>query len=88
MDTWATQEAHEFYFVEEVAEILRMDVKSVRRLIKQRRIAVYQDKPGAVVRIAHADLMAYLCRMRVEVEPEKEHKENKSEINAKEKVCG
>lgn len=70
--SWDTIETREFYFVDEVAEILRMDVRSVSRLIKTRKIAAHQEKPGAKIRIRHRDLMAFVERMRVDVEPEKE----------------
>lgn len=70
--TWDTIEAKEFYFVDEVAEILRMDKASVRRLIRLKKLPKYQDGPGAKLRIRHRDLEACLERMFVDVEPEKE----------------
>lgn len=70
--TWDTFEAKEFYFVDEVAEILRMDVASVRRLIRLKKLAKYQDGPGAKIRIRHRDLKACLERMFADVEPERE----------------
>ncbi len=65
-------EPREFYFVAEVAEILRMDPERLRLLIKAKRIAFHQDHRGAQIRIKHSDLMDYLERIRVDVEPEKE----------------
>jgi excisionase family DNA binding protein len=70
--SWDTVATKEFYFVDEVAEILRMDVRSLSRIIKSKRITVHQEKPGAKIRIRHRDLMAFVERMRVDVEPEKE----------------
>lgn len=70
--TWDTIEAKEFYFVDEVATILRMDVASVRRLLTGKKMPKHQAKPGAKIRIRHRDLMDYVDRMRVDVEPEKE----------------
>lgn len=72
--SWDTIETREVYFVDEVAEILRMDERSVRRLIKAGKIVVHQEKPGAKIRIRHRDLLAFVERMRVDVEPEKERK--------------
>lgn len=69
--TWKTIETKDFYFVDEVAAILRMDVASVRRLLKG-KMPKHQDKKGGKIRIRHCDLEAYVDRMRVDVEPEKE----------------
>lgn len=70
--TWQTIEPKDFYFLAEVAEILRMDEASVRRIIAAKRMVKHQDRPGGKIRIRHADLEAYVERMRVNVEPEKE----------------
>lgn len=68
--TWETFEAHEFYFVAEAAQILRMSERELRRLMKRRRLPYHQIDPDGRVRIAHADLMAFLAATRIEVLPE------------------
>lgn len=86
--TWDTRETKEFYFLDEVAEILRMDEASVRRIIQAGRMVKHQSKPGAKIRIRHRDLMGYVERMRVDVEPEKERPLKAKSFNAQDKVCG
>jgi len=87
--TWETIETKDFYFVDEVAAILRMDVASVRRLLKApNKMPKHQDKKGGKIRIRHCDLEAYVERMRVDVEPEKEHPQKLYKSNAQDKVCG
>lgn len=61
----------DFYTLTEVAGVLRMDPKTMfRRLIKRRRIAFHQESPGSMILIRRDDLIEFLDRMRVEVEPE------------------
>lgn len=67
-----TFEPREFYTVSEVAIILRMDPDSFRKCVMRRgRIAYHQDRPGAMIRIRHDDLEAYIASTRVEIRPEK-----------------
>jgi len=70
--TLSTMPAPEFYTLSEVAKTLRMTVDNLRKLVRSKRIAVHQDRPGAKVLIARSDLEGYVARMRVDVEPEKE----------------
>ncbi|OIO03148.1 MAG: hypothetical protein AUJ49_04935 [Desulfovibrionaceae bacterium CG1_02_65_16] len=70
--TLSTMPAREFYTLPEVADALRMTVDNLRKLVRNKRIAVHQDRPGAKVLIHRSDLEGYVNRMRVEVEPEKE----------------
>jgi excisionase family DNA binding protein len=50
--------------IEEAAEVLGMSVRHVRRLVAERRIAFH--RLGRSVRIAPADIEAYLAASRVE----------------------
>jgi excisionase family DNA binding protein len=50
--------------VEEAAEVMGMSARHVRRLVAERRIAFH--KLGRSVRIAPADISAYLEATRVE----------------------
>lgn len=67
-----TREQQEFYTLQEVAALLRMDVEHMRKsLIKRRRIAYHQSSPGSSILIRHADLLDYVARMRVSTQPER-----------------
>lgn len=68
--TWATHETKEFYFLDEVAEIARMSLRSLRSIIRRGRLRVHQEKPGATIRVRHADLVAFIDGMRCEVLPD------------------
>lgn len=68
--TWETFESHEFYFIAEAAQILRMSERELRRLMQRRRLPYHQNDPDGRVRIAHADLKAFLASTRIEVLPE------------------
>jgi excisionase family DNA binding protein len=50
--------------VEEAAEVMGMSARHVRRLVAERRIAFH--KLGRSVRIARADIDAYVAASRVE----------------------
>ncbi len=56
--------------VEETAEHLGTSVRFVRRLIAERRIAfVRMGRPGAPVRIAEQDVVAFVAASRIEPAP-------------------
>ncbi len=50
--------------IEEAAEVMGMSARHVRRLVAERRIAFH--KLGRSVRIARADIDAYVAASRVE----------------------
>jgi excisionase family DNA binding protein len=72
---------HPLYLLPEVCSYLRMDERSVRRILRRRKLAYIQDGPGATIRVSHEALMEYVGRMTVHVEPEKER-------TKKPKACG
>ena len=56
--------------VEETADHLGTSVRFVRRLIAERRIAfIRMGRPGAPVRIAEEDVVAFVVASRVEPAP-------------------
>ena len=83
--SWATMEPQEFYTLDEVTKILRISERSIRQIIRARRMAHYQPTPGGRILVRHADLMEYLERMRVDVQPETEPRHGNAR---REKNCG
>jgi excisionase family DNA binding protein len=60
----AVEERRELLTIEEAAEVMGMSTRYVRRLVAERRIAFH--KLGRSVRIARADIDAYVEAGRVE----------------------
>jgi excisionase family DNA binding protein len=60
----AVEERRELLRIEEAAEVMGMSARHVRRLVAERRIAFH--KLGRSVRIARADIDAYVEAGRVE----------------------
>jgi excisionase family DNA binding protein len=60
----AVEERRELLTIEEAAEVMGMSARHVRRLVAERRIAFH--KLGRSVRIARADIDAYVEAGRVE----------------------
>lgn len=83
---WATIPTQEFYTLAEVAEILRMTKQHVYdRLIHRKvreggrvryvaRLRHHKDGPGGQIIVWHADLVAYVQGIAVEVDAELEGK--------------
>lgn len=57
---------HELLTEEEAADVMRSDTGHVRRLVRQRRLAVVRD--GHWIRIPLADIEQFLERARIEAE--------------------
>lgn len=53
----------ELLTIPEVAELLKISIRSVRRLQERRLLAF--TKVGGLVRVARSDVAAYLARRRV-----------------------
>jgi excisionase family DNA binding protein len=58
------EQSQELLRVEEAAEVMGMSARHVRRLVAERQIAFH--KLGRSVRIARADIVAYVEASRVE----------------------
>lgn len=52
----------------EVAAMLKVDVETIRRMVRRRQIPAYQI--GRMLRIAEHDVRAFLSRCRTHVTPE------------------
>lgn len=84
---WDTVETREFYTLREVAEILRMDAKTVYKRLINRKVKVsgtvrrmtrlrhFQDGKGTEILVRHRDLVAYVEKMTVDVDQELEGKQ-------------
>lgn len=71
--SWDTMEAREFYTLDEVADILRVDPETLRRgVIRRKRLRHHREGKGGRILVRHRDLLAYIEGMAVEVAPEQE----------------